>query len=136
MYFSFLFQLSNIGMYQYFLNTIFIYDETRRRDFFLLNFYLLIYCADSLARLRSTPDASTMLIQYKNSNGMATRNWLVQSGEGVMMAATTKIITNANLKYFLRKLPVMIPIFASTKQSMGISNASPQPSIRLVRLST
>ena len=76
-----------------------------------------------------------ILIQYKNKSGMATKNWLVQSGEGVMIAATTRIITKANLKYFFRKLPVIRPIFASTRQKIGNSNAIPQPSMRLVRLS-
>ena len=66
---------------------------------------------------------------------MATKNWLVQSGDGVMIAATTRMITNANLKYFLKKVPVIIPILASTKESTGSSNAIPQPSIKLVRLS-
>ena len=45
---------------------------------------------------------------------MATKNWLVQSGDGVIMAATTNIITKANLKYCFKNLPVIMPTRAST----------------------
>jgi len=61
--------------------------------------------------------------------------WLVISGDGVMMAATSKIITKAYLAYFFKKPAEMRPIFASTNASMGNSKAMPQPRIKLVRLS-
>ena len=55
----------------------------------------------------STPEASRILIQYKITSGIATKNWLVQSGEGVITAATPRMTPNANLKYFFNILGIM-----------------------------
>ena len=100
------------------------------------NKIIQLYNLSDAAFLRSSLEASNMLIQYKNNNGAATKNWLVQSGEGVMMAATISITTKANLKYFFIRVPVSNPIFASTRQNIGSSKASPQPRIRLVSVPT
>jgi hypothetical protein len=45
---------------------------------------------------------------------MVTIIWLIQSGDGVMIAATTRIATNAYVRYVLRNYGVTRPILVKT----------------------
>ena len=62
---------------------------------------------------------------------MNTINWLIQSGLGVINAATIKIITTAYLRVDLKKLGVMMPIWVNIYANTGNSKANPQPKIIL-----
>ena len=62
-------------------------------------------------------------------------SWLIQSGLGVITAAANKITTTAYLRILRRYVGVIRPILVSINASTGSSNAMPQPSMRLVKLS-
>ena len=66
---------------------------------------------------------------------MNTIVWLYQSGLGVIKAEITKITITAYFLTLLKNLGVTIPIFVNRNIITGISNAMPQPNMRLVRLS-
>ena len=51
------------------------------------------HCFSSRACCLATREETPMLSSYKIINGIVTINWLVQSGEGVMTAATIRITT-------------------------------------------
>ena len=60
--------------------------------------------------------------------------WLIQSGEGVIIDAITKIATYAYLRYVFKNLGVRMPVLVSTKDIMGNSNAIPVPKIISIKL--
>ena len=55
-----------------------------------------------------------ILSSYNIIKGMVTIIWLIQSGEGVITAATINIATNAYLRYAVRNFGVISPIRVKT----------------------
>ena len=65
-----------------------------------------------------------MLISYKSNTGIETNTWLDISG-GVIIAESTRIITNACFLYFFIQAGVTKPNFDKKKIIIGNSNKTP-----------
>ena len=63
------------------------------------------------------------------NNGTASNSWLVISGLGVRIPASSNIIIKACFLYFLMNSGLRIPIFDRKKDTIGSSNTRPAASM-------
>lgn len=66
-----------------------------------------------------------ILISYNTHIGNATNDRVNTSEVGVIMAATTRMITMACLRYLRMKSAERKPNFANSHESIGISKTNP-----------
>ena len=67
-----------------------------------------------------------MLISYSRNNGIATKIWLVMSGDGVITAATIRMMTMECRRYLRKNGGETMPNLDKKKIATGSSKTNPE----------